>query len=186
MYNRHAISTARSSKEKVLALLLTADLGEMGSIQSLSPTSHSGQLLPVLGSQYSQIALGNRGSDFWQLKENHPKRCWFHLNIEQNKHFPSSWIEVQCLTPAHQHRSVLGCWGSRCFRGTRSSTSHYSFEFWSWQAALTESHHSMVIQLLAQNDTVILFWFLVHRSCSCYQSPQGSMLFGKEYWFVFL
>lgn len=169
MYSKQAISTARSWKEKpalqkALTLLLMADLGETGSTQSPSHISHPHQLPPVPRSQYGQTLLGTRGPGFWQLKENHSKRCWFYLNIKQNKHFPSSWIKVQCPTPARRRCSAPGCWGSRYFRRTRSSTSSYSFEFWSWQTALIESHHSMVTQLLAQNDTVILFWFLVHRT----------------------
>lgn len=133
-----------------------------GSIQSLFHISHWGQL--PLASQNDQMVLGTSSSEFWQLKESHSKRCWFQLNIEQNKHFLSSWINVQCLTLAHQHCSVLGCWGGRYFTGTWSSTSYYSFEFRFWQTTLTESHHSMATQLLAQNDTVILFLFLVHRT----------------------
>lgn len=89
--------------------LLIAGLQGTGSIQSLFHISHWGQLPPV--PQNGQMVLGTRDFDFWQLKESHSKRCWFHLNIEQNKHFHSSWIKVQCLPPAHQHCSVLGCWG---------------------------------------------------------------------------
>lgn len=169
MYSKWVIFAARNSKEKAtlekaLTPLLVADFRETGSIQSPSHVSNLGHLPPAPQSQFSQTLLGTRGSDSWQREENYSKKCWFHLTIKQNKHFPGSWIKVHCLTPARRHCSVPSCWGSRYFRRTQSSTSSYSIEFWLWQTALIESHHSMVTQLLAQNDTVILFWFLVHRT----------------------
>jgi len=80
MYSKQATSPARSSKEKATgekahSLLLTADLGETGTVQPPPHISHWGLLPPGLGFQGSQMLLGTRSLDFWQLKESHSKRC---------------------------------------------------------------------------------------------------------------
>lgn len=132
-----------------------------GSFQSLFHISHWAQLPPV--PQNDQMVLRTRGAHFWQFKECNSKRCWFHLSKKKISTSPRSWIKVHCLTLAYQHHSVLGCWGDRYFTRTLNSTSNNPFELRLWQTNW-QSHHAMVIQLLAQNDTVILFWFLAHRT----------------------